>query len=57
MKEKQRGRTAQDRKELIAPETKSEHEASRLKPQGQREAGRLRAATLKYTSAPITPEH
>ena len=52
MKEKQRGRTAQDRKGQIAPqtpkpETKSQHEASRLKPQGQRQADRFRSSNAK----------
>ena len=52
MKEKQRGRTAQDRKGQIAPqtpksETKSQHEASRLKPQGRREADRFRSSNAK----------
>ena len=52
MKEKQRGRTAQDRKEQIAPqtpkpETKSQHEASRLKPQGRRKADRFRSSNAK----------
>ena len=49
MKEKQRGRTAQDRKGQIAPqtpkpETKSQHEASGLKPQGRREADRFKSS-------------
>ena len=52
MKEKQRGRTARDRKGPIAPqtpepETKSQHEASRLKPQGRREADRFRSSNAK----------
>ena len=52
MKEKQRGRTARDRKGQIAPqtpksETKSQHEASRLKPQGRREADRFRSSNAK----------
>ena len=52
MKEKQRGRTARDRKGQIAPqtpksETKSQHEASRLKPQGRREADRFRSSNTK----------
>ena len=52
MKEKQRGRTAQDRKGQIAPqtpkpETKSQHEASRLKPQGRREADRFKNSNAK----------
>ena len=52
MKEKQRGRTAQDRKGQIAPqtpkpETKSQHEASRLKPQGRLEADRFRSSNAK----------
>ena len=52
MKEKQRGRRAQDRKEQIAPqtlkpETKSQHEASRLKPQGRREADRFKSSNAK----------
>ena len=52
MKEKQRGRTAQDRKGQIAPqspksETKYQHEASRLKPQGRREADRFRSSNAK----------
>ena len=52
MKEKQRGRTAQDRKEQIAPqtpksETKPQHEASGLKPQGRREADRFRSSNAK----------
>ena len=52
MKEKQRGRTAQDRKGQVAPqtpksETKSQHEASRLKPQGRREVGRFRSSNAK----------
>ena len=49
MKEKQRGRTAQNRKGQIAsqtpkPETKSQHEASRLKRQGRREADRFKSS-------------
>ena len=49
---KQRGRTAQDRKGQIAPqtpkpETKSQHEASRLKPQGRREADRFKSSNAK----------
>ena len=52
MKEKQRGRTTQDRKGQITPqtpksETKSQHEASRLKPQGRREADRFRSNNAK----------
>ena len=52
MKEKQRGCTAQDRKGQIAPqtpkpETKSQHEASRLKPQGLREADRFKSSNAK----------
>ena len=52
MKEKQRGRTARDRKGQIAPQTpksdtKSQHEASRLKPQGWREADRFRSSNAK----------
>ena len=52
MNEKQRGRTAQDRKGQIAtqtpkPETKSQHEASRLKPQGRREAERFKSSNAK----------
>ena len=52
MKEKPRGRTAQDRKGQIAPpapkpETKSQHEASRLKPQGRREAYRFQSSNAK----------
>ena len=52
IKEKQRGRTAQDRKGQIAPqtpkpETKSQHEASRLKPQGRREADRFKSSNAK----------
>ena len=52
MKEKQRGRTAQDRKGHIAPqtpksETKSPHEALHLKPQGRREADRFRSSNAK----------
>ena len=52
MKEKQRGRTAQDRKGQIAPQTpksdtKSQHEASRLKPQGRREADRFKSSNAK----------
>ena len=51
-KEKQRGRTARDRKGQIAPqtpksETKSQHEASRLKPKGRREADRFRSSNAK----------
>ena len=58
-KKKQRGRTTQDRKGQIAPsynprskqtpksETKSQHEASRLKPQGRREADRFRSNNAK----------
>ena len=50
MKEKQS--TAQDRKGQIAPqtpkpETKSQHEASRLKPQGRREADRFKSSNAK----------
>ena len=52
MKEKQRGRTAQDQKGQVAPqtpksETKSQHEASSLKPQGRREADRFRSSNAK----------
>ena len=52
MKVKQRGRTAQDRKGHIAPptpksEAKPQHEASRLKPQGRREADRFRSSNVK----------
>ena len=52
MKEKQRGRRARDRKGQIAPqtpksETKSQHEASRLKPQGRCEADRFRSSNAK----------
>ena len=52
MKEKQRDRTAQYRKGQIAqqtpkPETKSQHEASRLKPQGRREADRFKSSNAK----------
>ena len=52
IKEKQRGRTAQDRKGQIVPqtpkpETKSQHEASRLKPQGQCEADRFKSSNAK----------
>ena len=52
MKDKQRGHTAQDRKGQIAsqtpkPETKSQHEASRLKLQGQRETDRFKSSNAK----------
>ena len=52
MKEKQRGRTAQDRKGQIAPqtpkpETKSQYEASRLKPQGRHEADWFKSSNAK----------
>ena len=52
MNEKQRGRAAQDRKGQIAPptpkpETKSQHEASRLKPQGRRETDRFKSSNAK----------
>ena len=52
MKEKQRGRTAQDQKGQIAlqtpkPETKSQHKASRLKPQGRREEHRFKSSNAK----------
>ena len=50
MKEKQRGRTARDGKGQIAPQTpkpekKSQHEASRLKPQGRCEADRFKSSS------------
>ena len=49
---KTRGHTAQDRKGQIAPqtpkpETKSQHEASHLKPQGRREADRFKSSNAK----------
>ena len=52
MKEEQRGRTAQDLKRQIAPqtpnpETTPQHEASRLKPQGQHEADRYKSSNAK----------
>ena len=52
MKEKQRGRKAHDRKGQIASQTpksvtKSQHEASRLKPQGLCEADRFRSINAK----------
>ena len=52
MKENQRGGTAQDRKGQIAPptpkpETKSQHEASCLKPKRRREADRFKSSNAK----------
>ena len=51
-KTKQRGHVAQDRKGHIAPRilnspTKSQHEASHLKPEGRREAERVRSCNAR----------